>query len=146
MTCLNLLRTLCWLTFAKLDRPPRLVDDNELTTRFIFARDQFDATKDVVKSGAFLPPKDRRLSIYRIQGCSKPKVWWLGHWYVARKRKKPILARGDLQALGFCQLNLHIRPDGDPHPRHANVEGWPDKSEHKMKAVELANRARLVVP
>jgi hypothetical protein len=124
------------------------VDRDELTTHFIFAHDQFDSKKCVVKSGAFLPPKDKRLSIYRILKCSERKIWWFGNWYVTRKRadKKPVLARGDLQALSFINANLHITPDGRPHPRHANVEGWPaEKPLQKMIAVNLANNARLVV-
>ena len=148
MNCLNQLQTLCWLIFAKLDRPPRQVKQDELTTHFIFARDQVDPLKKVVKSGAFLPPKDKKLSVYRIHACSEPKIWWFGHWYVTKRRpdKKVVVARGDLMALIFSRQNLQIRPDGNPHPRHANIEGWPDdKPSQKMKAVELANNAQLVM-
>src|SRR5438034_2404952 len=148
MNYLKALRRLCRIIFARLDRLPDQVHPAEATTRFILARDQFNRTKNIVNVAAFLPPKDRRLSIYRTPCCGEEKIWWLGDWYVARKRadRRAVLARADLQALEFARQRLEIRPDRNPHPRHANVTGWPeDKPALKMKAVDHANRARLLL-
>ena len=148
MNCLRLLRRLCRITFAKFDRPPRQVSPDEVTTHFILARDHFSQAKNIVHAGAFMPPKDKRLSIYRTRCCTEEKIWWLGDWYVSRKRRdrKVVLARGDLEVVEFEKLKLAISPDENPHPRHANVRGWPeDKPAQKMKAVELANKAKLFV-
>jgi len=148
MNCLSQLQILCWRIFARLDRLSSQVDPSEKTTRFIFAQRHFNIEKQVVESAAFLPPKDGKLSIYRIRDCSEKKVWWLGDWFVTRKRadRKNALARADLIASIFSTVNLVLRPDTNPHPRHVNVEGWPeDKPTKKMRAVELANRATLSV-
>lgn len=148
MNCLKLLVRLCRVIFARFDRPLDQVNPDEMTTHFIFARDHFNQAKNTVSAAAFMPPKDKRLSIYRIHCCEEEKIWWLGDWYVSRRRtdKKAVLARGDLQALEFERVQLEIRPERNPHPRHANVLGWPaDKPAQKMKAVELAHKARLFV-
>jgi len=94
-----------------------------------------------------MPPASG-LSVYRTCGCQEEKVWWLGERYVYRKRKdgKPILARADLMAADFFEQNLEVKKHPYPHPRHANVIGWPDdKPSRKMKATELANKATGLV-
>lgn len=149
MQYLRRLLILCRVIFARFDRLPEQVSPVEMTTHFIFARDNFNPSKKTVHAAAFMPPKDRRLSIYRTCRCSEGKIWWLGGQYVAKKRKKAVLARGDLLAVKFARVQLVIsagRADRSPHPRHANVIGWPDdKPVQKMKAVELANEATLVL-
>jgi hypothetical protein len=119
-----------------------------MTTHFIFTPEHFNQAKDVINTAAFMPPKNKALSIYRICGCGERKIWWLGDWYVGRRRrdKKVVIARGDLKASEFLRMDLEIRPDRKPHPRHANVIKWPeDKPAQKMKAAELANKAKLFV-
>src|SRR5690349_2928718 len=82
-----LLQKLFWRIFAKLDRPPEQIAQHETLTRFIFSARHFDSKKNVIDSAAFLPPKDGKQSIYRTDGCSDTKIWWLGDCYVTRKRK-----------------------------------------------------------
>ena len=148
MSYLSQLQTLCWRIFAKLDHPPDQIDQGERITRFIFVQRYVDLEKQVVEPEAFFPPKDKRMSIYRTNNCSDKKVWWLGDWFVARKRtdRKKVLARGDLHASDFATANLELKPYRDPHPRHTHAEGWPDdRASQGMKALELANRATLLV-
>lgn len=146
MNCLKLLLRLCRIIFARFDHLPEQVKPDEMTTHFIFVREYFSQAKNIVRTGAFLPPKDKRLSIYRTRCCNEEKIWWLGDWYVGRKRGKEVLARGDLQALEFARVDLEITPDRNPHPWHANVIGWPEsKPLQKIKAAELAIKARLFV-
>jgi hypothetical protein len=144
-----LLQKLCWRIFAKLDRPPEQIAQQETLTRFIFSARHFDSKKNVIDSAAFLPPKDGKQSIYRIDGCSDTKIWWLGDCYVTRKRKdrKKALARGDFPTSLPLGLGLTVTTVRKPHPRHAHIEGWPaGKALQKINAIQLADNARLVVP
>jgi len=143
MSCLAQFRILLRTIFSRFERVPSRVAPEEKVTRFICSRDHFHPTTGAPKVGAFLPPESG-LSVYRTYSCGEEKIWWLGERYVARKRKdgKPILARADLVASDFFQQNLEIKKHPYPHPRHANVIGWPeDKPSKRMKATELANRA-----
>lgn len=148
MSFLKLLRTLFRTIFSRFERVPQRVDPDERTTRFILSRDHFRAAKGSVNVAAFIPPQGKGLSVYRTYGCTDEKVWWLGCRYVSRLRSdgRPILARADLQAKDFTELALEVRKEPNRHPRHANVINWPiDKPAIKMKAIELANKARLLV-
>jgi hypothetical protein len=55
-------------------------------------------------------------------------------------------ARATASAAAFLERNLSFDPDGHPHPRHANVIGWPEeKHARKNLARELADRMTLEV-
>ena len=55
-------------------------------------------------------------------------------------------ARGTVDAAAFLDARLTVEPDGKPHPRHANVIGWPeDKHARKNVAREIANKMILEV-
>src|SRR5712692_6765886 len=145
MSFQRLLRTLLRIIFSRFERVSSRVDPAEDISRFIFSKDHF---KETVKVGAFMPKEGADISVYRTTSCTEEKIWWLGDWYVARPRvdHRPLLARGDLNASDFSAQDLVIRKHSTPHPRHANVVGWPnDKPTRKMKATALANLARLHV-
>jgi hypothetical protein len=53
-------------------------------------------------------------------------------------------ARGTVTAEAFLDTKLAFDPDGKPHPRHANVVGWPeDKHARKNLAREIADKMTL---
>src|SRR5688572_1232276 len=114
------------------------VSDSERITRFIVERSKFSPSTGRIKHNAFVPPNNRRLSVYRTEGLPNPEVWAIGNDFVAPALGKPILARGDLQAAEFFKWNLRIEPDPTPHNRHCNVINWPE-SEWLQVAIELAN-------
>lgn len=139
------LRTLFRIIFSRFERVPARVDPAEDISRFIFPKDHFSIEKGTVKAAAFMPKEGGDISVYRTAACTEEKIWWLGDWYVARPRKdgRPILARGDLKGSDFSAQDLEVKKHPRPHPRHANVIGWPnDKPARKMKATALANLAR----
>ena len=52
----------------------------------------------------------------------------------------------DLIAIIITSVGAEVIADPKPHPLHANIVGWPsDKDERKMLAIEIANKANLVI-
>ncbi|MCG6551798.1 MAG: hypothetical protein L7F77_05680 [Candidatus Magnetominusculus sp. LBB02] len=89
-----------------------------------------------------MPPQNRLLSVFRIFDLDNNDIWALGD-KVGVLRKLPLLARADIIAVQVNDVGLEIDANDDP-PRHANIVGWPkEKSEIKLKAIELAERAQL---
>ncbi|MEW6246676.1 MAG: hypothetical protein AB1555_08205 [Nitrospirota bacterium] len=72
----------------------------------------------------------------------------IGEEYVTKQleRKLPVLGRADVQAQIILDENLFIVPRPHPHPRHADIENWPeDDVQRQIKAVALARKATLLV-
>jgi len=72
----------------------------------------------------------------------------LGDDFVTKLHPKhwPILGRADLSAREVLAADLRIVPFPDPHPQHADIEGWPSEDEQvEMKLAYLSSRAKLVV-
>jgi hypothetical protein len=148
MSFLRALQALFRIIFSRFERVSSRIDPTENISRFIFSKDYFNSEKSAVKVAAFMPKEGGDISVYRTFSCAEEKIWWLGEWYVARLRKdgRTLLARADLRASDFFAQNLAIKKHPHPHPRHANVSGWPDdKPARKMKATALANVASLRV-
>ncbi|MBF0566085.1 MAG: hypothetical protein HQK89_12680 [Nitrospirae bacterium] len=120
------------------------VDPSEYLTTFIFSKNQFSLLNGRVKKYAFIPPKHRRLSVFRISELADHEVWEIGE-KVGILRELPLLARADITVLSVNNAGLYIDADDNP-PHHANIVGWHEKdSEIKLKATELAESAQLYV-
>ena len=123
------------------------VDDSEKIGRFIFSSDFFSSVNNRVKQGAFLPAKDNKASVYRVNGYSEKEISELDKQFVSGKRTdgKTSKARADLFAAQIRQSQLNVVSEPTPHKDHANIEGYAsDKSAQKLKAIELANHAVLI--
>ncbi|MCR4287429.1 MAG: hypothetical protein NUW09_05395, partial [Deltaproteobacteria bacterium] len=60
--------------------------------------------------------------------------------------RKNVLARAELLAHVYNDLKLTLNPNGNPHPRHVDIEGWPSAPEDILDLRKrLANKARLVI-
>ena len=118
------------------------VDPSEDLTKFIFNRSQYSPSNDRVKYSAFMPPPNRRLSVFRIIGLAKNDLWEIGET-IGKQRMLPLLAHADIKALSVAEAGLNIEADDIP-PRHANIIDWPeDHSAAILKAKELARKAQL---
>ena len=115
-------------------------NENQKTlARYIYTRSQFRASDHTVKYSAFIPPEDRRLSVFRIAGLQDVEIWEIGE----RLRSQTLLARADIEPALVKTIGLGIEADEVP-PRHANIIGWPEEeSAIKLKAMELAKEAEL---
>ena len=125
-----------------------LVDDSEKIGRFVFSQDHFNSNTKQVKYAAFIPALDKKASVYRIDGYTEEQIHFIDKEFVSGKRTdgKQSKARADLIAKQIRQSRLEIVSDPFPHIHHANIEGYScDKSENKLKAIELAKNAVLVI-
>jgi hypothetical protein len=100
-----------------------------------------------VSYAAFMPPaKTRKASVYRTSHCNERRIWALCRLFVERNRtdNRKALARGDVLSGIILGQELGIVADPTPHPRHADVVGWPDQqAQQMMKAVVLAENSSL---
>jgi hypothetical protein len=131
--------------FIKSGRVPKEVNSQEFLARYITSKSWYSRVKNRVKPRAFMPPIDRKLSVFRTDNLSEPEIWKIGLKNVIEKIVRPtnLHGRADIQALSIIESNLQIEPDNTP-PRHANIVGWPElKEEQKSIAQELAAKASL---
>lgn len=109
----------------------------------------FNKDKKTIKHEAFMPNIGKgitSISVFRVSGCSEEKIWMLGEKYVATPRRRELYARGDLKARHAYNISLDVEDEPKPHVRHANITKFPSaKSQAKLKAMELAQNARLVL-
>jgi hypothetical protein len=123
------------------------VEDSEKIARFIFSEDHFGSITKQVKYAAFMPASDKKASVYRIDGYTEEQIREIDEEFVSGKRTdgKKSKARADLFANQIRQCQLDVVADPFPHIHHANIDGYSsEKSENKLKAIELAKGASLV--
>ena len=131
----------------------RVADDlvvaPELLTRFITESRHFK--KDRALPRAFEPKyEDDRgrfeTSGFRTLGLANHAIWEIGAREVEPTRRKPVLARAEIDIEHVLLNDLAVIRDEPPH-RHAVIVGWPDGDEDKprRKSIqqELASHARL---
>ena len=124
---------------------PAIVNPDEVLSRYLLSRSLFSPQKKRVKSSAFLPPPDLKLSVFRVNGLTEKEIWELGERDVVQKQStsKTLYGRADVKASSVWNVNLRIDPNDIP-PRHADLIGWPEeKSARKLIALELAEQAEL---
>jgi len=115
------------------------VEPSETLSHYIYSRSQFSKTK--VKYSAFMPPGNKELSVFRIDGLNETQIWDIGD----KIRDKPSKARADITGEQVSSTGLKCDPNDDP-PGHVNIIGWPDdESAIKLNAIELAEQALLKV-
>ncbi len=115
-------------------------------TRYINEKGKLRPSIGKAGYNAFMPPrKNLRLSVYCTQGLEDPEIWQIAQDSVGTPERS-VLGRSDLPAAAFFSHTLTIDQDGNPHPLHANVIGWPDDHElQRAIALELAESAALVL-
>jgi len=132
------------------DEQPSTVAPHELVTRFIHYSDHYAATKGRVKPAAIGPlrnPATGRLetSVFRADGVSSDLLWNICQAFVDDlSRGRAMKARGTCRASVFLNENLAFDADGTPHPRHANVIGWPE-SKHEQKNLQQKIAAQMTL-
>ena len=111
--------------------------------RFIYSKSHFSRDNNRVKHNAFMPGPDSKTSVFRTKDLNEAATWAIGEG-VAQKREQTLHARGDILAADVSKANLTLVPS-EPPPRHANIENWPaEKDAQMLKAIELADTAKLV--
>jgi len=112
---------------------------SEFLARYIYSRNHYRSSDSTVKYAAFIPPQDKRLSVFRISGLAEKEIWDMGN----KLRAHSILGRADIRAADVSETGLQLDPDDIPQ-RHVNITGWPEESSAiKLKAMVLAEKARF---
>ena len=104
-----------------------MIQNNESITRFLVA-DDIRSSDGTVKPKAFTPPTGTsELSVYRIFGLNRITIWRIGKFLVERYRKRPIIGRADVtvEIIEETVPALYLKLTYVPHPRHANIKGFP---------------------
>ncbi len=121
------------------------IDPNERISRFILSRNEFRPSDQTVKAKAFVPPKNKRLSVYRTSTLSESAIWSIGNEFVAEPRDKTLYGRADLLAKDVYALQQKVEPETSIHPLHADIMPWPDgRVDLLFLATELALRSKFV--
>jgi hypothetical protein len=121
------------------------VEDSETIARFIFSSSEYRSSDQTVKHAAFMPARDMAASVYRIEGCSEAEISEIDKKYVSGLRGKISKGRADILVTQVRKVQLNVVSNPLPHPRHADIIGYSSEVENRMKAVELAQHARLVL-
>ncbi len=121
-----------------------IVNPDESLGRYLTHKNHFKPGKKEVRFNAFMPPIDKNLSVYRIDGLKQSEIWVIGQENVISKNGH-LYGLADIKALKVEKQKLKINPDNIP-PRHANIIGWPENPAEQMSiAYELAAEATLVL-
>jgi hypothetical protein len=122
------------------------VQGHEPLVRFIFDKSQYRSSDLSAKFSLFMPAsKTNDVSVFRTEGLDETGCFELGETYVAPMRGKPILGLARLVAKDVFDQQLAVIGTRTPHPRHADIKGWPGDTENRLKAIHLAQLAKLVL-
>jgi hypothetical protein len=114
-------------------------------SRFIYSHSHFNASRSVVKTRAFMPPADGKLSVFDTENMEDESVWRIGREVAV---DRTVHARADIATSAAVAKGLKLVID-EPPPRHRNLADWPpasQKEDQKLIAMELAAVALLRLP
>lgn len=108
--------------------------------RFLCSSRLFLRESRRVKFSAFMP-RERVTSVFDVTDLPVQQVQQIGREMVAGTRN--LHGHATVTTAHVHECNLEIEADNTP-PRHANIVGWPqEKSEQRLCAQELAERASV---
>ena len=125
---------------------PSIVNPTESLGRYLTQKNHFSRWDNAVRTLAFMPPPNLRLSVFRIDGLKLEEVWIIGQREVidVLPQPKTLYGMADIKASKVREFDLEIEPSNTP-PRHADICGWPEKAKHKSVAQQLAAEAKLIL-
>jgi hypothetical protein len=136
--CRNLVSTSRGSTAGRFSGGPVL--GHERISYFVRTEQHIDKKTQCLRPEAFMPRRfGSRLetSVYRTSDLTEQAVWEICQvWYEALAK---LTAKGRGDGLGACimeKAGLQFDPNGDPHPRHADIIGWfddPALQDREMK-------------
>ena len=119
------------------------ISPNDRLSRFIRSKRHIAISKHIVKPGAFLPPPNKKLSVFHTEHINEIRIWKLADAYIGLEKR--VEFRADIISKNIEDTNLSIELDNNPK-FHGNIIGWPDgKDMQKACAMELASVAKLQI-
>ena len=121
---------------------PGPVSPEEPLARLLFSSNWYSPAKRLVKQAAFLPDRNRQLSVCRNGGMEFAELWRVGD---KDPSARTLHGAGIVKAGMVGETGLSVDPNNVP-PRHAHIIGWPaQKDEQKSLALRLSSVAELVL-
>ena len=118
----------------------------ENLARFLFHKGDFSREKNEVKPRAFTPNRHNQTSVFMVRALADQQIWEIGLNDVAPLRNGTLKGRAEVEELSVEQVGLKVIPDRKDHPLHANIEGWPNEKEERMRIrQDLASLATLKI-
>jgi hypothetical protein len=147
---IRLMRLLNFSGNSTLDEqqvPPDVVTGDEVISAYVRKKLVYAET-GTVKPDVLMPRRfNGRLetSICRTVGLDAAPYWKLCADHYDTKAPSPAIGRGLSKAAVVSDEGLQFDVDGDPHPWHANIIGWPDPpdvpiEERKHLSMRVAQR------
>ena len=122
-----------------------IIDPNERLSRFLVNSKQFGSLNKTVKPKAFIPPKNKPLSVFRTSTLSENEIWLIGETVVAKPRGKTLYGRADFWAQDVYDLKQKVEPETSRHCLHADIIPWPDGREDMLFfATKLALKSKFI--
>ena len=122
-----------------------IITPNERLSHFIMRKNEVRPSDQAVRFRAFMPPKSKRLSVYRTSTLSEDEIWSIGTKFVAKRQDEPLYGRADLFARDVYALNQKVKPETSAHRLHADIIPWPDKRDDiQFLASQLALRSKFI--
>ena len=126
----------------------KIVEDKEPLARIIFYKRHFSKENGRIKRQAFMPAKDKKVSVIRHKGCPKDCYLRIAE-RIEEIRGKNLEAIGSISTEDVRVINnLDVESDtsGGQHRRHANIKNFNNYNDAKIKklAQELARKASLL--
>jgi hypothetical protein len=121
-------------------------DGSEVLSRFLFSKSRYSVEKARVKPSAFMPEsRSLETSVFRTLGLKTAQIWALAERYVVAENGPGLHGCGQVLASAVYHLGLTVQADNTP-PRHAAIVGWPaEKDKQQILALELAEKANLLL-
>ena len=119
----------------------------ERVSAYLFHKNEFNKGRNIVLYPAFFPSlKHNNKSVYWTTKLMDHFIWSIAARHIVPKRG-PTKGRANLSsAFIYAAPRLSVDLNSKPHPRHANVVGWPtDRKQVRLYAEKLADNATLVL-
>jgi len=118
---------------------------NNKFSRYITSKKHFSKQNNYVKSAAFMPNRNQKLSVFCIDELVEEEIWEIGYNNISIPTSKEIYARANIEAEDILTTILEIDNNNTPL-RHVDIIGWPsEKEDQKGIALELSRKSALVI-
>ncbi|MBI5788884.1 MAG: hypothetical protein HZA78_08540 [Candidatus Schekmanbacteria bacterium] len=77
----------------------------EILTRYVTQSNQIKSSNNTVKSSAFMPARNGKTSMFRINDLQSDEIWKIGN-DVAEKLQKHLYGRADILETAILNSNL----------------------------------------
>lgn len=119
---------------------PEIVEDAEVTARYLVSSSWFAATTGRVKPNAYLPARDNDTSVFRIDVSHKEELWAVGMEVL---KDRPFHGAAFVETSVIRKAGLNVVA-AEPPPKHANIRGWLTSDDPELQKARRISTAQLI--